>query len=337
MKKKLCALLSVVLIVVMACSLAACKPASMFDGNFKKEATAEEAKNMWDSASASMSGDSTETLATASDDDAAIKGWKGVKMSITSRSEMGGESEDSKNNLITDVSASGAYLFDGSAMAVTGVSEGTSVKGDKTESKKLNVGVYGKDKTTYTNIGFGDSALKVKATADLGLVGESINNMISSVSSQFVDTAVYTIGEIVCEMDYDKIVEMYNNTFKAYINDSGDYTRIKYVFTKEMIADLYAGASDEEDFLKMASLGECSIILVSDKATKTFQGAKLDINFTFENNTEDSKSWVKVNMSTSIENCAEVDSSLPSDLDDYKDVKNLTIQEVMEFFQSMNS
>ena len=54
MKKKLFALLSVVLIVVMACSLAACKPASMFDGKYNKEATAEEAKSMWQSARTSM-------------------------------------------------------------------------------------------------------------------------------------------------------------------------------------------------------------------------------------------------------------------------------------------
>ena len=85
MKKKLFALLSVVLIVVMACSLAACKPASMFDGKYNKEATAEEAKSMWQSARTSMGADSDSTLATASDEDAQVKGWKGIKMNLTNK------------------------------------------------------------------------------------------------------------------------------------------------------------------------------------------------------------------------------------------------------------
>lgn len=336
MKKKLFALLSVVLIVVMACSLAACKPASMFDEKYSKEATAEEAKSMWQSARTSMGADSASTLATASDEDVKVKGWKGIKMNLTDKHEMGTKEDGVIDSMATNVSASGAFLFDGSAMAITGKSEGTQVSGDKTKSVKSNVGLYAMDSTSYTNIGVNDSSLKVKMTADLGLVGATIKNMLGEFTASFTNAAVNMIGELVCEMDYDAIIKEYDG-FKAYINDSGDYIRIKYVFTAEMMADMIVNNSEREEFLKSANLGECSIILVSDKETKTFQGAKMEMNVSFKNETEEGEFWINANTSASIENCEKVDSSMPKDLDDYKDIKDLTINEVTEFFKSLNS
>ena len=65
MKKKLIAVVALVLIVALTCSLAACNNSkSMFDGNFKKEATQEEASSQWKTAQTAFGEDSAE-LATA--------------------------------------------------------------------------------------------------------------------------------------------------------------------------------------------------------------------------------------------------------------------------------
>ena len=55
MKKKITAILCVVLAAAMCISLFACND-GMFDGSFKKEATVEEAKAAWDSASEAILG-----------------------------------------------------------------------------------------------------------------------------------------------------------------------------------------------------------------------------------------------------------------------------------------
>lgn len=61
------------------------------------------------------------------------------------------------------------------------------------------------------------------------------------------------------------------------------------------------------------------------------------MNVSFKTETEEGEFWINTNTSASIENCEKVDSSMPKDLDDYKDIKDLTINEVTEFFKSLNS
>ncbi len=85
MKKKIFAILSIVLIVVLACSVAACTPATMFDGKYTKEASAEEAKSKWDGAATAMSGDTASKMATSVGNSSQVNGWTGIKMAASNK------------------------------------------------------------------------------------------------------------------------------------------------------------------------------------------------------------------------------------------------------------
>ncbi|MBD5086367.1 MAG: hypothetical protein HDT32_03290 [Clostridiales bacterium] len=326
MKKKLVAVVALVLVVVLACSLAACNNSkSMFDGNFTKEASKEEAASTWKSAASAMGSDSEE-LATASEEDSfAVKGWKGMKLSYSATNSSSSTNDGTKREISSDIKSEGALLFDGSAMAVTGTS--TMSADGKTETAK--VGTYTKDSVLYTSISYGESALKVKFTDDLGTFGKTIKDSLTEMTD-FTSLALDYIGEIICEMPYDEIVKEYGD-FKAYIDNSGKYNRVKYVFNDEMMTDLFGSSSDKATFS-----GECSVIIVTDK-DGAFQGVKLETTYSLSEKDEEAKyeSSRSMTLSSSIEKCDEIDSSLPEDLADYKDVKDMTLTEVMEFFSSI--
>ena len=342
MKKKFFAVLSIVLIVVLACSMAACSSKTMFDGKFTKEASAEDAKSMWDGASASMGGDSNSLLATASSNSAqAVKGWDGIKMSASLKMDTSSVYKEETAKMTVDFKTNGAYLFDEGAMAITGTSKTTNVYKGETDDINVNAGIYAKDGKSYINIGVGENNLKV-ILSDTPSFGDGgifqLSTVIASLSTQFAAMATSTISNFLCEASYDEMVEEYGKDFKAYVNDSGDYTRIKYTFASEMILDLtdYIPTDYYDEFVKSATFGECSIILVADKETKTFQGAKLQINFAFDFKDEANETSfsIKYNTTASIENCNKVDS-LPSNFDDYKEMKNISPEDITKFLEGL--
>lgn len=149
------------------------------------------------------------------------------------------------------------------------------------------------------------------------------------------DIACAAMGSDIT-LEYD-IVKEYGDGFKAYVNDNGNYNRIKYVFTKEMVCDLadYVTSDLEEEFLKAATFGECSMILVFDKETNTFQGAKLQLNYDFNFKDEANKEAfsLKINTSASIENCEKVD--MPSNFDDYKEIKDISQEDIDKILEGI--
>ena len=63
--------------------------------------------------------------------------------------------------MLIDMKADGAFLFDGSAMAITGSQKATIVDG-KERNIDLKLGVYGKDKASYFDFVVGENNVKVK-------------------------------------------------------------------------------------------------------------------------------------------------------------------------------
>ena len=148
MKKKLIAVAAVILIVVLTCSLAACNSKSMFDGNFTKEASKEEAQSAWENAQKAFGEDSSElAMASADEESAPVKGWKGMKVSMNANSKTGYVRDGVKNESVIKMGAEGSLLFDASAIALTGSQEISRTKGEETESKSINVGTYVQDNT----------------------------------------------------------------------------------------------------------------------------------------------------------------------------------------------
>lgn len=336
MKKKIFAILSIVLIVVLACSVAACTPATMFDGKYTKEASAEEAKSKWDGAATAMSGDTASKMATSVGNSSQVNGWTGIKMTASNKIDVSTVENEETESMLIDMKVNGAFLFDGSAMAITGYQKATIVDG-KERNIDLKLGLYGKDKTSYFDLGVGENNVKVKLGEKPSLLDGALESVLATMSKQFVTLATSAVTGIVCEMSYDDIVKEYGDGFKAYVNDNGNYNRIKYVFTKEMVCDLadYVTSDLEEEFLKAATFGECSMILVFDKETNTFQGAKLQLNYDFNFKDEANKEAfsLKINTSASIENCEKVD--MPSNFDDYKEIKDISQEDIDKILEGI--
>ncbi|MDE5549153.1 MAG: hypothetical protein K2J13_02750 [Clostridia bacterium] len=326
MKKKLVAVVALVLIVVLACSLAACNNSkSMFDGKFKKEASKEEAASFWKTAQTAF-GAENEELATASDEDTAlVKGWKGMKVSMVADSNYSSVKDDKKTERIYKLDVNGSLLFDGSATAITVKVDSSATDDDKTESKTMIASNYVKDKTMYASLGNGEKELNVKFGTDLGLIGSLLQNMVGGIAETYSETVVDALAEAVLDMDYDAIVEHYEG-FKAYVDNSGKYNRIKYVLTAEMVADFN---DENEDFVKNATFGECSIIIVTDK-DGVFQGMKFETNTSITVENDGSSITMSTKSAVSMEKCDEI-TSYPANLDDYKDVKDLKMEDLEGF------
>ncbi|MCX4363757.1 MAG: hypothetical protein OSJ74_10330, partial [Clostridia bacterium] len=265
-----------------------------------------------------------------------VNGWTGIKMAASNKVDVSVVENDETKSMLMDMKASGAFLFDGSAMAITGSQKATTVI-DEERNTDLKLGVYGKDKTSYFDLGVGENNVKVKLGEKPSLLDGALESVLATMSKQFVTLATSAVTGIVCEMSYDDIVKEYGDGFKAYVNDNGNYNRIKYVFTKEMVCDLadYVTSDLEEEFLKAATFGECSMILVFDKETNTFQGAKLQLNYDFNFKDEANKGAfsLKINTSASIENCEKVD--MPSNFDDYKEIKDISQEDIDKILEGI--
>ncbi|MDE6188836.1 MAG: hypothetical protein K2G37_00940 [Clostridia bacterium] len=310
MKKKSIAIVAVILIVALTCSLAACSK-TMFDGSFKKEATQEQAQSAWDGASAALSGGDTASLSLASSlsNNVAIKDWEGAKISSTSKITFGGsDGVDSFEKLIYS-ECEGSFLFDNSAMAITSSISSKNVNNGVAKTKTLDAGMFVKGDVFYENITFANNSYKIKADG---------TDAVSTLTSPFIDSAINDVKAIVCESSYEEFIQEFDD-IKAYIDDSGDYNRVKYVFSSKAVVSFY------DDFLSWANeldlnlrMGECSLIIVMDKATNAFQGAKLAISIDCSYKDDEVETSFSVDVVTSIENYGVVsEEAFPADLDSY--------------------
>ena len=257
-----------------------------------------------------------------------------MTVSLFSDLNFSGVSDGKKVEETQIMQAEGSLLFDGSAMAMTIKMGSSSTEGDKTESRTSTVGTYVKDTTMYATLGLSetkennkdDKSLNLKFGEEIGLIGGVIQSAIGGVAEQYSEMVVDALGDVICDMTYDELLKEYDG-FKAYVDNSGKYNRVKYVLTAEMIADLN---NEDEDFVKNAVLGECSIIIVTDKETNSLQGVKFEINTTVKTKEGEDEITVSTKSTVSMENCNEV-TSFPSDLDTYKDVKDLTEDDLKDF------
>lgn len=334
MKKKLLALASIVLIVVLTCSLFACNK-TMFDGRYTKEATAEQAAAAWNGARESLSGgSSTINMATS---EAGIKGWTGAQVEFNGSMSTENTEKDKVTKTDASYKINGAILFDMSAVAL---SAQLQYPGDEGAKHSMNAGLYVKDKTYYSDLTFDDQALQFKHTlsedtidpADI-TANKFVQATIEGLSLQITSLSSLVIqGALRC-VDYDTLKAL---GVKAYIDDSGDYNRVKFEFNKEFLARMQGETSEEEiqKFVEGTTMGDCYLIVVSNKSDNIFQGAKVGFDFRSEIATNDESLKMTMKTDASISNISEI-KSYPGGIDKYKDAKDLTFDEIKEFFSKI--
>ncbi len=99
----------------------------------------------------------------------------------------------------------------------------------------------------------------------------------------------------------------------------------------EAIAELQDIADEDlGTFKATAAFKENSLIIVTDKSN-VFQGAKLSINYAFDGELSEGKAKLSMNAVSSLENIAEV-TDYPKDLDSYKDIKDISINDLEGMF-----
>lgn len=332
MKKKLLALASIVLIVVLTCSLFACNK-TMFDGRYTKEATDEQAAAAWNGARESMKGgSSTVNMATS---EAGIKGWTGAQVEFNGSMSTENTEKDKVTKTDASYKINGSILFDMSAVAL---SAQLQYPGDGDAKHSLNAGLYVKDKTYYSDLTFDDQALqfKHKISEDLTQIAtnEFVQATIEGLSLQFTSLSSLVIQSALNCVDYDTLKTL---GVKAYIDDSGDYNRVKFEFTKEFLARMQGETSEEEiqKFVEGTTMGDCYLIVVSNKSDKVFQGAKVGFDFRSEIATNDESLKTTMKADASISNISEI-KSYPGGIDNYKDAKDLTLGEIKDFFANLD-
>ncbi len=324
MKKKFMALACIVLVVALTCSLFACSK-TMFDGRYTKEATAEQAKQAWTSADSAVNGTSRSAVST---DNGAIKGWTGMKMEVNSDMNIERTMGDETFKSAAKTKISGAALFDASAISINGeMSASNSRTGRDTETFTMNAGLYVKDNMTYASMASKDKTLQFKFETK-SIAAVAFQQVVASVTDTMAEASMELISAVLDEFDFEMLAEL---GIKAYIDDSGDYNRIKFVFSVEAIAELQDIADEDlATFKATAAFKENSLIIVTDKSN-VFQGAKLSINYAFDGELSEGKAKLSMNAVSSLENIAEV-TDYPKDLDSYKDIKDISINDLEGMF-----
>lgn len=328
MKKKVMATLCIALIAVMCVSLFACNQ-GMFDGSFKKEATSEEAKAAWDSACEAMGVSNAETMALASDEDEVIKGWKGIAFELSMENSAAASADDSKAKTTLNLTASGSVLFDMSGFGVSAGING-SVQDKAVDAK---IGAYMENNVYYADMSFNDAVLQAQADANgsvLDVANELLGGMVSSLSQSLASVGMtYTAG-ILSAVPYEELADL---GVKAYINTSGDYNRVKFEFPAEFFARMQ-GASDTEAYLETMANASISLIVATEKETNMFSGAKLDMDYAFKADTNNANAGASSKLSVSMSNATEV-TNYPKGKEDFKSVKDMTINDLETFFENM--
>lgn len=341
MKKKLVAFAVVILVIAMTLSFTACKSKSMFDGKYEIIGHQEQAQAAWDGAQHALNSLHTfaPVLSTDKSQDAELKSWKGMKINMVNELSMMSVDNGVTEKLDSIVEANGAILFDLSSMAIVGKNFYSMAEGEDSKKMTLNAAMYAKDSDLYTSLNLGKTPMNIKFTPDTPdkdvLNSSAIKKAVTSVSSQFVNGAVEEINSLIGGISYEQMLEKYSR-LSSYVDNSGKYNRTKFSFSAQMMADFYASQfSFGEDFVKMASITACYFIVVTDKETNAFQGAKLRMSFEYEFKDLNLEGKIVHNLDASVENCPEVKSSMPSDLDSYTDVENLTLKQVKDFLQEI--
>ncbi len=332
MKKKITAILCIVLAATMCISLFACND-GMFDGSFKKEATAEEAKAAWDSATKAILGEeAVAALALAGDDESAVKGWSGIAFTVSAENTTAASAENSSLDVNVALSASGSVLF-----AMRGFSVNANIHGNvQDKAVDAKIGAYMKDDVYYSDMTFNKAVMQTKAdlsgTSLIPDINDMLGETLSSVSQAIASIGLDYTANILAAMPYEELSAL---GLKAYINTSGDYNRVKFEFPVEFLARLNDVSEGEtEAYLETVANASVSLIVVTDKETDAFSGAKVDMEYSFKADTDNAAAGTSSKMSMSISDAAEI-TDYPANMEDFKPVEELTLSEVSTFFTDM--
>ncbi len=326
MKKKLTAVLCAVLIALLCVSLFACKD-DMFDASFKEEATAEQAKAAWDAANEAINGSSARA-SLASGDETPVKGWSGIGFEVSSTRTVDASLGDDALAATGSMSASGALLFDMSGFSLNASASGSV--NDKAISAKI--GAYLKDKVYYSDITMGDADLQAKADMSnsgiLDVVNSALSEMLTTISSGFAGLGLDYTASILSAIPYEELQEL---GLKSYINSSGDYDRVKFELPVELFAKLQGGG---DDFIQTLAKADLSLIIVTDKETGNFSGAKVDLEYAFKADISDAAAGTGAKLSMAINDVKQIDD-YPSKMEDFKDLGDYSFNDLSNFFDEL--
>lgn len=326
MKKKLTAVLCAVLIALLCVSLFACKD-DMFDASFKEEATAEQAKAAWDAANEAINGSSARA-SLASGDETPVKGWSGIGFEVSSTRTVDASLGEDALAATGSMSASGALLFDMSGFSLNASASGSV--NDKAISAKI--GAYLKDKVYYSDITMGGTPLQAKVDMSnsgiLDVVDSALSEMLTSISSGFAGLGLDYTASILSAIPYEELQEL---GLKSYINSSGDYDRVKFELPVELFAKLQGGG---DDFIQTLAKADLSLIIVTDKETGNFSGAKVDLEYAFKADISDAAAGTGAKISMAINDVKQIDD-YPSKMEDFKDLGDYSLNDLSNFFDEL--
>lgn len=325
MKKKLTAVLCAVLIALLCVSLFACKD-DMFDASFKEEATAEQAKAAWDAANEAINGSSARA-SLASGDETPVEGWSGIGFEVSSTRTVDASLGEDALAATGSMSASGALLFDMSGFSLNASASGSV--NDKAINAKI--GAYLKDKVYYSDITMGDAALQAKADmSNSGIldVNAALSKMLTTISSGFAGIGLDYTASILSAIPYEELQEL---GLKSYINSSGDYDRVKFELPVELFAKLQGGG---DDFIQTLAKADLSLIIVTDKETGNFSGAKVDLEYAFKADISDAAAGTGAKISMAINDVKQIDD-YPSKMEDFKDLGDYSLNDLSNFFDEL--
>lgn len=342
MKKKLLVVACIAVIVAMTFTLFACNK-SMFDGNFKKEATDEQAKAAWTTATDSLGLTSADS-ASFGDEEEVVKGWEGMK--IAAKGKTSNVTSEANKSMTTeiDIDISGAIKFDMSAMAVNASvkaslpnynSESDEDIYDKSKNKNIDLssGLYMRDKVAYGDFATTNSAMKLKADLSDSSIPNAASQLLGDVFTSMSDTfammSAQSIAAVLGSIPYDELKAL---GVKAYINDRGDYNRVKFVMNAEVLARIQGVSEEEKEaFINASAVSDFSLIIVTAKEGGLLQGIQVRQNFSTDLTVNGATNSNVTDLTASIENATEIE--YPKDLDSYKDVKDMTLGELEEFLK----
>lgn len=326
MKKKLTAVLCAVLIALLCVSLFACKD-DMFDASFKEEATAEQAKAAWDAANEAINGSSARA-SLASGDETPVKGWSGIGFEVSSTRTVDASLGEDALAATGSISASGALLFDMSGFSLNASASGSV--NDKAINAKI--GAYLKDKVYYSDITMGDAALQAKADMSnsgiLDVINAALSETLTTISSGFAGLGLDYTASILSAIPYEELQEL---GLKSYINSSGDYDRVKFELPVQLFAKLQGGG---DDFIQTLAKADLSLIIVTDKETGNFSGAKVDLEYAFKADISDAAAGTGAKMSMAINDVKQIDD-YPSKMEDFKDLGDYSLNDLSNFFEEL--
>lgn len=330
MKKKLMAVICIAMAALMCVTLFACND-GMFDGDFTEPAPAVKAREAWNAASEAINGGVAEAALADEDENVRVKGWTGVSFEVNAEKYLGAGYDDASVVGTGKVNASGSMLFDMSGFALNGTVTGSV----NDTALDIKLGAYMQNNVYYADMVMADTALQAKADAsDSSIIPDAnsiLGSMLTGISGGLAAISIDYTGEILSAFPYDELEEM---GMKTYIDESGDYTRIKFQLPVELIARLQDDES-EDSFAQAILSADISLIIAVNKDNGNFAGAKIDMGYEFKGDIGGANAGTGTRMSLSFSDCTAVEG-YPANMTEFKDISEFTSADIIDFFTELS-